>query len=143
MINKFSVLIQFPENCPGWAKKDGPEQPQIFQAAPMPVHIYNYQQPLIPGLPGAAGAPHLELLPKQATCLIPIGHEEGIKYNLPTFCEIYNISLEILERLQENRITGSHAFGHLTADDLKDMGLKLGEIIDLKHAVKEWSQKGL
>jgi len=71
--------------------------------------------------------------------LIPELHNEGPRIDMATFCAIYCIPDDIHQRLRENKITGTHAFSQITVTDLKDMGLKLGEIIDLKQAVKDWA----
>ncbi|KAF8955219.1 hypothetical protein BDZ97DRAFT_1674510 [Flammula alnicola] len=120
-------------------KRDAPQQPPppqpILQAPP--VHIYNYQQPPVGVFGPAAGI--AAAIPNNQTGLIPVGCAEGIKLDLLTFCTCYNIADDIRERLQLHRITGTHAFGHLSGDDLKEMGFKVGEIIDVKQAVKEWA----
>ena len=41
----------------------------------------------------------------------------------------------------DNAITGTHAFSQITTDDLKAMGFKFGQIIDLKEAIMLWSNK--
>jgi len=79
--------------------------------------------------------------PTISTNLIPTNYVEGSKIDLPTFCEIYTLADSIKQCLQENAITGSHAFAHMSTTDLQAMGFKLGEVIDLKEVVKEWAQK--
>jgi len=73
--------------------------------------------------------------------LIPANHTEGSKIDLATFCEIYTLGNSIKQRLQDNAITGTHAFAHMSSTDLQAMGFKLGEVIDLKEAIKEWAQE--
>jgi hypothetical protein len=53
---------------------------------------------------------------------------------------IYTLADSIKQRLQNNAITGTHAFPHMSSTDLQDMGFKLGEVIDFKEAIKEWAQ---
>ena len=81
------------------------------------------------------------MAPAVSTSLIPTNYGEGSKIDLATFCEIYTLADSIKQRLQENAITGSHAFAHISTTDLQAMGFKLGEVIDLKEAIKEWAQK--
>ena len=48
------------------------------------------------------------------------------------FCLIYNLPFSIQTHFHESAITGKHAFAEINSTDLKEMGFKLGEIIDLK-----------
>ena len=48
------------------------------------------------------------------------------------FCLIYNLPFSIQTHFHESAITGTHAFAEINSTDLKEMGFKLGEIIDLK-----------
>ena len=93
-------------------------------------------QPPQPALAGPALA-----APAISTNLIPINYTEGSKIDLATFCEIYTLADSIKQRLQENAITGTHAFAHMSSTDLQAMEFKLGEVIDLKEAIKEWAQE--
>ena len=81
------------------------------------------------------------IAPALSTNLVPANYIEGSKLTLATFCKIYGLADSIKQRLQENAITGSHAFSHMSTTDLQAMGFKLGEVIDLKEAIKEWAQK--
>ncbi|KAF9472493.1 hypothetical protein BDN70DRAFT_777965, partial [Pholiota conissans] len=84
--------------------------------------------PAIPGGPVAA-----------SSALIPSDCKEGAKLDLVTFCTIYTLSDTIKQHLADNEITGTHAFAHLTDGNLKEMGFKIGQVIDLKEAIKEWA----
>jgi hypothetical protein len=75
----------------------------------------------------------------QATGLIPATHEPGSKLDIATFCAIFGLSNAIYERLTENAYTATHAFAHMETTELREMGFKAGEIVDLKEAVKEWA----
>jgi hypothetical protein len=126
------------------AKEKGPQAAQgpVFNVV-LPNNFGMYQdfphaplaQPLQPAGPAPAQA-----APVFSTNLIPENYTEGSKIDLTTFCEIYALADSIKQRLQENAITGSHAFAHLSSADLQAMGFKLGEVIDLKEAIKEWAQ---
>ena len=74
------------------------------------------------------------------TNLLPANYTEGSKIDLATFCVIYTVAESIKQWLEANRITGSHAFSQLSDGDLRAMGFMIGEIIDLKEAIKEWAQ---
>lgn len=73
--------------------------------------------------------------------LIPEGYIEGSHMDLETFCVIFNVPNSIQDQLKENEITGTHAFIHMSTDDLRDMGFKIGQTIDLKEAIKKWVQE--
>jgi hypothetical protein len=62
--------------------------------------------------------------------------------DLSAFSAIYGLPQNVYERLDENAITGTHAFAHMTPADLVTMGFKIGEIIDLKEAVRAWCTSG-
>lgn len=79
--------------------------------------------------------------PVISTSLIPTNYVEGSKIDFLTFCKIYTLAGSIKEHLQENTITGSHTFAYISTANLQAMGFKLGEVINLKEAIKEWAQK--
>jgi hypothetical protein len=118
------------------AKEKGPQAP-VFNVV-LPNNFGMYQD--FPHAPAPAVQPP-QLVPVVSTNLIPTNYVEGLKISLSTFCEIYALADSIKQRLQENAITGSHAFSHMSTTDLQAMGFKLGEVIDLKEAIKEWAQK--
>jgi len=60
--------------------------------------------------------------------------------DLETFFLIYALPDSIKQHLHEQRITGTHAFAHMTSNHLEEMGFKLGESIDLKEAIKCWAR---
>lgn len=123
------------------AKEKGPQVP-VFNVV-LPNNFGMYQD--FPHAPGAAiQPPQLAptiAAPAASTNLIPANYTEGSRIDLATFCEIYTLADSIKQRLHENAITGSHAFAHMSTADLQAMGFKLGEVIDLKEAIKEWAQK--
>jgi len=88
--------------------------------------------------PGPAVAPPTQA--PESTNLIPSNYTEGEKMNLETFCLIYALPDDIKQRLHQHKITGTHAFAHMTSKHLEVMGFMLGEIIDLKEAIKCWAQ---
>jgi hypothetical protein len=118
------------------AKEKGPQAPVINVVLPNNFGAYQDRdfQPPRCAPAAAAGAPAI------STSLIPPNYSEGSKMDLTTFCIIYTLADSIKQRLQDNAITGTHAFPHMTSTDLQDMGFKLGEVIDLKEAIKEWAQ---
>ena len=112
------------------AREKGPQQPPV---PPINIILPNSYQPAPPTLPA------IGLIGSAPGGLIPEMHKEGPKIDMATFSAIYCIPDDIHQRLRENKITGTHAFSQIIVTDLKDMGLKLGEIIDLKQAIEEWA----
>ena len=39
----------------------------------------------------------------------------------------------------DNKYSGTQAFAHMEASELRELGFKPGEIVDLKEAVLEWA----
>ena len=64
---------------------------------------------------------------------------EGPKLSISTFCDMFCLSKDILERFQEHKISGTHAFAHISNKDLENMKFTIGELIDLKEAIKGWA----
>ena len=80
---------------------------------------------------------------QKPTGLIPSNLTEGPRMDIDTFCVVYLLPEAILRHFHDNAITGTHAFSHITDTDLTGMGFKIGEVIDLKEAVRMWaSSKG-
>jgi hypothetical protein len=80
------------------------------------------------------------LAPTVDTFILPPNHSEGPKMDIETFCTVYSLSEDFLSRFREHRISGTHAFAHINTKDLKEMNFRIGEIIDIREAVKEWSR---
>ena len=102
---------------------------------PIQVHIYNQGQP-----GGSTGDPPAAV-PPQSNSLIPITHVAGTRLDIQAFVEFYQLPSSFLGLFTDNVITGTHAFSHITTDDLKAMGFKFGEIINLKEAIMLWGNK--
>jgi hypothetical protein len=116
------------------AKEKGPQAP-VFNVV-LPNNFGMYQDLIQQPPPQAPLGP----APNNSTNLLPANHTEGSKIDLTTFCKNYHVTNSIKQHLQENAITGTHAFAHMSDSDLQAMGFKLGEVIDLKEAIKEWAQ---
>jgi hypothetical protein len=76
---------------------------------------------------------------QKPTGLIPSTLSEGPRMDLDTFCTVYQLPDAVLHHFRDNAITGTHAFSHITDGDLAGMGFKIGEVIDLKEAVRTWA----
>ncbi|KAF8813467.1 hypothetical protein BYT27DRAFT_7084571 [Phlegmacium glaucopus] len=64
---------------------------------------------------------------------------KGPKLDISTFCDIFCLSMDILQCFQEHKISGLHAFAHISERDLENMKFAIGELIDLKEAIKIWA----
>jgi len=104
---------------------------------PHPFGVYAPAQ-LPAAVPGPPAIP-VQLLPVRSNSLIPETYTEGPKMDIKTFVSIYELPQSILQHFEENAITGTHAFSHISATDLPTMNFKIGEIIDLKEAIKLWA----
>jgi hypothetical protein len=114
------INVVLPNNVGGYP---------VYPTAP------NNGAPIAPGpVQQALGAPTVD------TFLLLPNHSEGPKMDIETFCTVYSLSEELLSRFREHRISGTHAFAHIGTKELKEMDFKIGEIIDIKEAVKEWSR---
>jgi hypothetical protein len=105
------------------AKEKGPA-PHVINVV-LPNNAYGYQPPL--------AQPHVSL-----TSLILPTYVEGPEMDIERFCLVYNLPSSIQANFHESAITGTHAFAEINSADLKEMGFKLGEIIDLKRAIGNW-----
>jgi len=110
-------------------KEKGPQAPVVNVVLPA-----NFGLPP----PVIAAPPPMPLL-KKPTGLIPSTLNEGPQMDVGTFCMVYELPDTVLRYFRENAITGTHAFSHITDTDLTGMGFKIGEVIDLKEAVKMWA----
>jgi hypothetical protein len=110
------------------AKEKGPA-PHVINVV-LPNNAYGYQPP--PPIAPLA-QPHV-----YPTSLILPTYIEGPEMDIEKFCLVYNLPSSIQAHFHESAITGTHAFAEINSADLKEMGFKLGEIIDLKRAIGNW-----
>jgi hypothetical protein len=71
--------------------------------------------------------------------LIPPHLQPGIKQDITTFCQAHGLSKQVLEKFRAHAYTGMQAFRYIDVQELKELGFKPGEIVDLKEAVLEWA----
>ena len=71
--------------------------------------------------------------------LIPADRVSGPELLLDNFCLKYGLTESVRNKLDENGYSGSHTFQYAEWSDLKDAGLKAGEVAQLKHAILKWS----
>ncbi|KAF8877867.1 hypothetical protein BD779DRAFT_1613105 [Infundibulicybe gibba] len=89
-----------------------------------------------PGRPGPS-----PLTPATSPMLLPSSRNPGPRIPLAEFCTLYDLSENIRSRLDEQGYIGSHTFRFAELQELKDaVGLKSGEIAQLKDAVFQWSE---
>lgn len=100
--------------------------------------VVNVVLPANYGLPISA-AP---AMPVADSGLILSHFSQGQKMSISAFCGLYKLPADVHTRFTENAITSTHAFAHITSTDLTAMGFKIGEIIDLKEAIKAWCTSG-
>jgi hypothetical protein len=94
-----------------------------FAPAPGPLHPFpTSQQPIATLQPLIL--PHLQ---------------PGVKLDIDTFCLVHGLSNNILEKFRKHAYTGTQAFRYLDIQELKELGFKPGEIVDLKEAILEWA----
>ena len=86
---------------------------------PIQVHIYNQGQP--GGPHGGTDIPLATVAVPQSNGLIPATHIAGIQLKIEAFVEFYQLPSSFLHLFMDNAITGTHAFSHITTDDLKAM----------------------
>lgn len=55
---------------------------------------------------------------------------------LEDFCTAYKLTESVRIKLDENGYAGSHTFRYAEWKDLKEAGLKAGEVAQMKHAVE-------
>jgi len=119
------------------SKERGQQAPVINVVLPNSIGGY----PIYPPIGGPAAAPQVSQVssPTMDAHLLPENHSEGPKMNIEMFCTVYSLSSDLLRRFREHGVSGTHAFAHIGVKELKEMEFKIGEIIDVKEAVKEWS----
>lgn len=103
---------------------------------PVQIHNHIYHQPPTAGLGEALplAAAHSKDKP-----LILEHCVAGEEMEIGEFVSVFHAPSSILAHFNQHAITGTHAFSHLTENTLKDMGFKIGEIIDLRRAVGLWA----
>ena len=108
-------------------KEKGPQAPVINVVLPA---NYGLPPPVVAQPPPPIQKP---------TGLIPSTLNEGPQMDIDMFCVVYLLPDAVLQHFHDNAITGTHAFSHITDTDLIGMGFKIGEVIDLKEAVRMWA----
>ena len=71
--------------------------------------------------------------------LIPGDCVPGPDMLLAEFCVAHRLTDGVRNKLDENGYSGSHTFQYAQWEELKEAGLKAGEIAQLKHAIVTWS----
>ncbi|KIJ15614.1 hypothetical protein PAXINDRAFT_114833 [Paxillus involutus ATCC 200175] len=72
-------------------------------------------------------------LAKLSAALVP-------KMDLHTFCDHFNLSLAILQKLDVMKITGPHGLRFVSNTDLREIGkLHIGELADVRDAQERWT----
>jgi hypothetical protein len=71
--------------------------------------------------------------------LVSANRVPGPELSLDEFCRMYRLTDGIRNKLDENGYSGTHTFPYAEWKDVKDVGLKPGEIAQLKHTISVWS----
>ena len=71
--------------------------------------------------------------------LIPGDRVPGPDLSLSEFCLTHHLTDSVHNKLEENGYSGSHTFQYTQWEELREAGLKVGEIVQLKHAIMMWS----
>lgn len=105
------------------------------RSEPVQIHNHIYHQP------GPATAKPLVGAMGDDVLLIPDHYATGEEMGIQEFVNIFGAPSSILQHFEQQAITGTYAFSCLTIADLKAMKFKIGEIIDLKRAIKLWASQ--
>lgn len=91
------------------------------------------QTPFIPGVavPGLSAS---------SATLVPSGKEPGPKLSITEFCQQFDLGEAIAIKLSENEFASTHSFVLTSVQDLKDIGMKIGAIHELRSAVALWAR---
>lgn len=71
--------------------------------------------------------------------LIPGDCVPGPDMPLAEFFLAHHLTDGVQKKLDENGYSGSHTFQYAQWEELREAGLKAGEITQLKHAIVMWS----
>ena len=129
MVASHAVITKSPilqARLNAMAKEKGPAS-HIVNVV-LPNNAYGYH-PVVP---------LAQLLQAAPTSLMLPNYIEGPEIDIERFCLIYNLPPTIHTHFHESALTGTHAFSEINSANLKEMGFKLGEIIDLKQAISSW-----
>ncbi|KAJ2927203.1 hypothetical protein H1R20_g9889, partial [Candolleomyces eurysporus] len=73
--------------------------------------------------------------------LIPAGLVPGPKLSMDEFCKTYDLPEFILTWFTQNGFRSTAGLQFVKVHELRDMGFKPGEIMEIWDAVEEWAQK--
>lgn len=96
------------------------------------------------GGPGGLGGPTNVILPSTPACstlspmLLPPGSKTGVELSLEEFGVKYRIAASVITALLDAGYTGTHTFEYIAISELKELGLKLGAIAEMRAAVMKW-----
>ena len=92
--------------------------------------------PIVPHVPLAVNPP---MYAGTTGMLIPGDRVPGPDMSLADFCVAHRLTDGVRNKLDENGYSGSHTFQYAQWEELKEAGMKAGEIAQLKHAIVTWS----
>lgn len=106
-------------------------------ATPEPINLLA-PAPIIPQVPLPVTLPMYAGLGTTGM-LIPRDRVPGPDMSLAEFCLAHRLTDGVRNKLDENGYSGTHTFQYAQWEELKEAGLKAGEIAQLKHAIVTWS----
>ena len=108
-----------------------PEFVQLLRPVPTTPEPTNLLVPAPPILPHV---PVPEYVGTTST-LIPGDCTPGHDMSLAEFCLAHCLTEGVDNKLEENGYSGSHTFQYAQWEELQEVGLKVGEVAQLKHAI--------
>jgi len=107
-------------------------RPQAVPATPEPTNLLAPAPSIVPYIPVPAYGGTTGML-------IPGDRVPGPDMTLAEFCLAHRLTDGVRNKLEENGYSGSHTFQYAQWEELREAGLKAGEIAQLKHAIVTWS----
>jgi hypothetical protein len=87
-----------------------------------------------PSTSASAAVPSITGPSKLLTCITM-----GPDISIDNFCQIYDLSDDICQRLKTNGYPKTKTLRHITLQQLQEMSFRHGEIASLQDAVDEWA----
>ncbi|KAF6749086.1 hypothetical protein DFP72DRAFT_819426, partial [Ephemerocybe angulata] len=93
------------------------------------------------GAPGPAPALPMPVPAQDNDSLLPAGLVPGPTLTIAAFCEKYKLSDAICDRFTGECFTSTAGFRFTKVSELRAIGFKAGEVVEVRSAVEEWAGK--
>lgn len=140
-LGQMSVLIKF---CQHGNTSNG-SAPVISFKIPNNVFYLSKPPAVVPIMPIQGTTPSLvtpiALIPPQPSVtetLVSTDHVSGPKLLLEEFCRMYHLNDGVQNKFDEDGYSGTNTFPSTEWKGLREAGLKVGKITQLKHAISAW-----